>query len=98
MVVHTLPRFNHSYIPVTNGQAALPAGISGVGGGEALSDRVRGLIALERGGEIALSLEHAANPLVRGGEVALPEALYANHKAEIDKWWPIIRAANIKAE
>jgi tripartite-type tricarboxylate transporter receptor subunit TctC len=22
----------------------------------------------------------------------------AHHKAEIDKWWPIIRAANIKAE
>jgi len=25
-----------------------------------------------------------------------PEALYAHHKAEIDKWWPIIKAANIK--
>jgi len=27
-----------------------------------------------------------------------PEALYAYHKSEIEKWWPIIRAANIKAE
>ena len=27
-----------------------------------------------------------------------PEALGAFHKAEIEKWWPIIRAANIKAE
>lgn len=27
-----------------------------------------------------------------------PEALGAHHKAEIDKWWPIIKAANIRAE
>ena len=27
-----------------------------------------------------------------------PEALYAFHKAEIEKWWPIIKAANIKAQ
>ena len=27
-----------------------------------------------------------------------PEALFAHHKAEIEKWWPIIKAANIKAE
>ena len=27
-----------------------------------------------------------------------PEALAAFHKAEIEKWWPIIKAANIKAE
>jgi tripartite-type tricarboxylate transporter receptor subunit TctC len=27
-----------------------------------------------------------------------PEALGAYHKAEIDKWWPIIKAANIKPE
>jgi tripartite-type tricarboxylate transporter receptor subunit TctC len=27
-----------------------------------------------------------------------PEALAAYHKAEIDKWWPIIKAANIKGE
>ena len=27
-----------------------------------------------------------------------PEALATFHKAEIEKWWPIIKAANIKAE
>jgi len=27
-----------------------------------------------------------------------PQALAAQHKAEIDKWWPIIKAAGIKAE
>ena len=31
-------------------------------------------------------------------EQQTPEALYAYHKAEIDKWWPIIRAAGLKAE
>jgi tripartite-type tricarboxylate transporter receptor subunit TctC len=27
-----------------------------------------------------------------------PEALQAHHQAEIEKWWPIIKAANIKGE
>jgi hypothetical protein len=27
-----------------------------------------------------------------------PAALGAHHKAEIEKWWPIIKAANIKGE
>jgi tripartite-type tricarboxylate transporter receptor subunit TctC len=27
-----------------------------------------------------------------------PEALAAHHKAEIDKWWPVIKAAGIKTE
>ncbi len=27
-----------------------------------------------------------------------PEALEAFHKAEIAKWWPIIKAAGVKAE
>jgi tripartite-type tricarboxylate transporter receptor subunit TctC len=27
-----------------------------------------------------------------------PEALARHHKAEVDKWWPIIKAANIKAK
>jgi tripartite-type tricarboxylate transporter receptor subunit TctC len=31
-------------------------------------------------------------------EQQTPSALQAYHKAEIDKWWPIIKAANIKAE
>ena len=50
-----------------------------------------------------------ANPTVRtrfsdlGLDVASreqqsPEGLAAFHKAEIDKWWPVIKAANIKVE
>jgi tripartite-type tricarboxylate transporter receptor subunit TctC len=31
-------------------------------------------------------------------EQQTPEALFAYHKAEIDKWWPLIKAAGIKAE
>jgi hypothetical protein len=31
-------------------------------------------------------------------EQQTPEALGAWHKFEIEKWWPIIRAAGIKAE
>jgi len=57
----------------------------------------------------ASALEALADPAVRHllGERGLdippreqqtPEALGAFHKAEIDKWWPIIRAANIKTE
>ena len=31
-------------------------------------------------------------------EQQTPEGLAAFHKAEIDKWWPIIKAAGVKAE
>jgi tripartite-type tricarboxylate transporter receptor subunit TctC len=31
-------------------------------------------------------------------EQQTPEALRAYHKAEVEKWWPIIKAANIKTE
>ena len=31
-------------------------------------------------------------------EQQTPEGLAVFHKAEIEKWWPIIKAANIKAE
>jgi hypothetical protein len=31
-------------------------------------------------------------------EQQTPEGLAGFHKAEIEKWWPIIKAANIKAE
>ena len=27
-----------------------------------------------------------------------PEALRAFHKAEVDKWWPVIKSAGIKAD
>ena len=57
----------------------------------------------------AAVVEALADPTVRsrlnelGHDVAprdqqTPAALYAYHKAEIEKWWPIIKAANIKAE
>ena len=50
-----------------------------------------------------------ADPTVRGrlAELGLeippreqqtPEALGAFHKAEIEKWWPVIKAAGIKVE
>jgi len=29
-------------------------------------------------------------------ELQAPDALAAYHKAELEKWWPIIKAANIK--
>ena len=31
-------------------------------------------------------------------EQQTPGALYTHHRAEIEKWWPIIKAAGIKAE
>jgi tripartite-type tricarboxylate transporter receptor subunit TctC len=31
-------------------------------------------------------------------EQQTPAALAAYHKAEIERWWPIIKAANIKPE
>jgi tripartite-type tricarboxylate transporter receptor subunit TctC len=55
------------------------------------------------------AMETLADPAVRqrfedlGQEIPArerqtPEALAAYHKAEIDKWWPMIKAAGIKAE
>ena len=32
------------------------------------------------------------------GEQQTPQALAAFQKAEIEKWWPIIKGANIKVE
>jgi tripartite-type tricarboxylate transporter receptor subunit TctC len=32
------------------------------------------------------------------GEQLTPEALRAHHRAETDKWWPVIKAAGIKAQ
>jgi len=31
-------------------------------------------------------------------ELQSPEGLAAFHKAEIEKWWPVIKGANIKIE
>ncbi|MGZ9014728.1 MAG: tripartite tricarboxylate transporter substrate binding protein BugD, partial [Burkholderiales bacterium] len=57
----------------------------------------------------AAVVEALADPAVRarfidlGQEIPVreqqtPEALFAHHKAEVDKWWPLIKAAGIKAE
>jgi tripartite-type tricarboxylate transporter receptor subunit TctC len=57
----------------------------------------------------AAVVEALADPMVRqrltelgqelpAGEQQAPEALGAHQKAEIDKWWPIIKAAGIKVE
>lgn len=57
----------------------------------------------------AAAVEALADPAVRqrlaeiGNDIfpterQSPEALRAHHQAEIDKWWPIIKAANIKPE
>ncbi len=57
----------------------------------------------------AAAVEALADPTVRarliqtGQEIVpreqqTPEALAAHHKAEIEKWWPVIKAANIKVE
>jgi tripartite-type tricarboxylate transporter receptor subunit TctC len=35
---------------------------------------------------------------VAAREQQTPEGLAAFHKAEVEKWWPIIKAANIKPE
>ena len=57
----------------------------------------------------AAAVDAMADPALRSRFAALgqdmypreqqtPEALGAHHKAEIEKWWPIIKAAGIKAE
>jgi tripartite-type tricarboxylate transporter receptor subunit TctC len=57
----------------------------------------------------AAAVDAMGDPVVRAGLADLgpqfpsrseqtPEALGALQKAEIEKWWPIIKAAGIKAE
>jgi tripartite-type tricarboxylate transporter receptor subunit TctC len=57
----------------------------------------------------AAAMEALADPTVKqrladlgqeipAPELQTPEALGTHYKAEIDKWWPVIKAANIKVE
>ena len=41
---------------------------------------------------------HGARARCRAPEQQTPQGLAAFHKAEVDKWWPIIQAAGVKAE
>jgi tripartite-type tricarboxylate transporter receptor subunit TctC len=63
------------------------------------------VIAKLNGAVVAALADPAVRPRLEGlgqeifaREQQTPAALQAYHKAEIDKWWPIIKAANIKAE
>ena len=60
-------------------------------------------------GRLRLAVDALADPAVRerfaqlGLEVPphalqTPDMLAAHHKAEIAKWWPIIKAGNIRAD
>jgi hypothetical protein len=42
--------------------------------------------------------DKATQATVRPGSAPHVAGVGAFHKAEIDKWWPIIKAAGIKAE
>jgi hypothetical protein len=44
-----------------------------------------------------MRLAGAAVALAIAGDQQTPEALRAFHAAEIEKWWPLIKAANLKA-
>jgi hypothetical protein len=57
---------------MTGRQISLPAGVAGIGGGEALPDGEGGAIAVEGLGEVALGAEHVADLVLRNREVALP--------------------------
>ncbi len=83
------------------------------GGGPAMNDLVAGQIDV-RPTEASTALPYLpsdtlADPVVRQRvadlglempprEKLTPAALHAHHKAEIEKWWPIIKAAGITAQ
>lgn len=56
----------------------------------AIQGALKDLEMKRRLGELGQDIPEAA--------LQTPEGLGAHHKAEIEKWWPVIKAANIKAE
>jgi tripartite-type tricarboxylate transporter receptor subunit TctC len=57
-----------------------------------------GIVAALADVGVRRQLEHNLGQDIPPRANQTPEALGALHKSEIDKWWPIIRAANIKGE
>ena len=61
--------------------------------------KVNGAIANAlAGADVRRQLEQSLGQDIPLPAEQTPEALGALHRAEIDKWWPIVRAANIKGE
>jgi len=56
------------------------------------------IVAALADASVRRQLEHNLGQDIPPPAEQTPEALAALHKAEIDKWWPIVRAANIKGE
>lgn len=56
------------------------------------------IVAALAEGEVRRQLEGSLGQDIPPRAEQTPEALAALHKAEIEKWWPIVRAANIKGE
>jgi tripartite-type tricarboxylate transporter receptor subunit TctC len=56
------------------------------------------IVAALADGDVRRQLEGKLGQDIPPTDQQTPAALSALHKAEIDKWWPIIRAANIKGE
>jgi hypothetical protein len=81
----------------------------GVGGGAATADVIAGHVTLlfdqVTGGSVELyrsgvvkALAVAAKTQLPGPDQTLPEALGAFQKAEIEKWCPIVKGANIRLQ
>ena len=74
-----------------------------------MTGEVRAKVAFATKAEVAAAVDALSDPAVRKqlenlglemppADQLTPEALGAWQKAEIGKWWPIIKAANIKIE
>src|SRR5262245_58512249 len=64
------------------GKVVLPSGIAGIDRDEALPDRLRCLLSVESGREVALSPQHAADVGMGEGKVALPSGITGIDRGE----------------